>query len=525
MASQVSNNLEPRHDPKVDVLVVGAGPTGLTAAAEALRYGMSVRIIDRKAGRGAFSKALVVHARTLEVFETMGVVDNILAEGVPFAALNARSTTGHRTTRVDLLGLGWGDTAYPYWLSVPQHATERVLQGNLERLGVTVEWSTTLLGLQDHGTQVEATLEGPSGAETVTARWVIGCDGGQSTVRSQAGIRLERTGAGATFLLADAKTTLDLVEDEGYVYLAPEGLLIIVPMPEAGRWRLIAHVPTPLDAPASAIDASRLDDVIRRRTGLAFGSHDVSWTSQFNLSHGVADRFRSGQVFLAGDAAHIHSPVGGQGLNTGVQDAHNLVWKLALARQLSAPAAEELLASYETERRGVAVPMVRGVARATRMLTAHAGLARRALGVLAPRALARPWIHDKLGRAVGMLELAYPVDRREARKGVGRRLGNPELVSGGRAYDKLDPTGFSWVVWGGASPDPREREGACWRGLPVVFLPDDCLAAPAGVPAGRRVMLVRPDRYVAAAGPDAWSVHGVLSAMLASRPEDVAATN
>lgn len=507
MTSQGINDHKPQHD--VDILVVGAGPTGLTAAAEALRHGMSVRIIERKADRGAFSKALVVHARTLEVFETMGVVAGILAEGVPFAALNARATSSLQATRVDLLGLDWGDTAYPYWLSVPQHATERVLQGNVERLGGTVEWSTTLLGLQDRGTHVEVALEGPGAAETVMAQWVVGCDGGQSTVRRQAGIRLERTGAGATFLLADVKTTLDLAENEGYVHLAPEGLLIVVPMPEPGRWRLIAHMPRPFDVQVSAIDATRLDDVIRRRTGLQFGSHDVSWTSQFNLSHGVADRFRNGRVFLAGDAAHVHSPVGGQGLNTGVQDAHNLIWKLALAQQLSAPSARELLASYDTERRGTALPMVRGVARVTRMLTARASVARRVLGLLAPRVLARPWIHGKLGRPVGMLDLAYTVTRREARKGVGRRLGNPEFVSGGRLYERLSPNGFTWVVWGGALSESGDSEDACWRGLPVVFVPDGSLVVPAGVLAGRRVMLVRPDRYVAAAGPDAWSVPGV----------------
>lgn len=520
MRSHDINDHKPQ--PDVDVLVVGAGPTGLTAAGEALRLGLSVRIVDRTARRGAFSKALVVHARTLEVFEAMGIVDDILAEGVPFAALNARST-GRRVTRVDLLGLPWGDTAYPYWLSLPQHSTERVLESNLERLGGAVEWSTTLAGLEDRGTHVEATLRKAGADETITARWVVGCDGGHSTVRKEAGIRLERTGAGATFLLADVKTTLDLTEDEGYVHLTPEGLLIIVPMPEAGRWRLIAHMPTPLDVPVSATNATHLDDVIRRRTGLEFGSHDVSWKSQFNLSHGVADRFRSGRVFLAGDAAHVHSPVGGQGLNTGVQDAHNLIWKLALARQLSASAAEELVASYETERRGTALPMVHGVARVTRMITARASLARRILGILAPRVLARPRIHKKLGRAVGMLELAYPASRGEARRGVGRRLVNPELVSGGRLYERLSPTGFTWVAWGGVLSDPREPEDACWRGLPVVFIPDDSLIAPASVPVDRCVMLVRPDRYVAAVGPDAWSIHGALAGLVASPLDDAVA--
>ncbi|HMM83725.1 MAG TPA: FAD-dependent monooxygenase [Terrimesophilobacter sp.] len=495
----------PQRSPDVDVVVVGAGPTGLTAAAEALRHGLSVRIIERKADRGAFSKALVVHARTLEVFETMGIARDILAQGVPFAALNIRSTATRRATRVDLLGLHWGDTAYPYWLSAPQYATELALQKHLEALGGAVEWSTTLQGFEEVGDHVTVAMESPDGPEAVTARWIIGCDGGQSTVRRLAGIDLKRTGAGTTFLLADVKTTLDLVEDEGRVFLAPEGLLIIVPMPEPRRWRIIAHVNRAAADPR-AVDAAYLDDVIRQRSGLEFGSHDVTWTSQFDLSHGVADRFRTGRVFLAGDAAHIHSPVGGQGLNTGVQDAHNLMWKIALAHGSMKPAAQQLLDSYESERRGTALPMVNGVARVTALITARRPLVRKVLGRIAPTVLARRRVQQRLGRGVGMLNLAYATGRGKFGREVGKRLGNPLLGSGERLYEKLDPTGFTWVALGDVAPEERTSSAPCWRGLPVVFLPIDALAASSPA-VESRVVLVRPDRYIAAAGPNARAIH------------------
>ena len=332
----------------VDVFVVGAGPTGLTAACEALRHGLSVRIVDRKQGRSTYSKALVTHARTLEVFETMGVADAMLAEGVPFAALNAHTGPQRRAVRLDLLGLPWGDTAYPFWLSIPQYATEHILEEHLKNLGGAVEWGTSLDEVHNRGDHVEALVENDGGTEAVTARWLVGCDGGRSRVRDQVGLRLKRRDAGATFVLADVKSTLSMVEDEGYVYLAPQGLLLIVPMPEPGRWRIIAHVPTPPTDSHLTVDTAFLNDMIRQRSGLEFGSHDIVWTSQFNLSHGLADHYRRGRVFLAGDAAHIHSPVGGQGLNTGVQDAHNLLWKLAMA-DCSGSHAEKLLDSYEAQ--------------------------------------------------------------------------------------------------------------------------------------------------------------------------------
>ncbi|HEX5993925.1 MAG TPA: FAD-dependent monooxygenase [Jiangellales bacterium] len=485
----------------VDVLVVGAGPTGLTAACEALRHGLSVRIIERNATRSTFSRALVAHARTLEVFDTMGVVDAILGEGTRFAALNTYAGRRRRRVRVDLLDLPWGDTAYPYWLSIPQYATERVLETHLNRLGGEVEWRTTFDDkLVDHGDHVEAVLQRPDGGhETVRARWLIGCDGGRSRVREHAGLRLDRSADGATFVLADTRTTARLTEDEGHVYLAPEGLLLIVPMPEPTRWRIIAHVPTPPPDTALRTDAAFLDELIRRRAGIDFGSHDLTWTSQFNLSHGLADRYRRGRVFIAGDAAHVHSPVGGQGLNTGVQDAHNLLWKLAAARRMGDDAAvDRLLRSYEAERRPIAQAMVHATARVTRLLTAGAA-ARRILGVVAPLILARPTVQLRFGRGVGMLENAYPRGPLVAAAPPGgRRMPNPVLRHGGRLYERLDPLGHTLVVrrrLGEPHPDPDDPIP---DGVPHVVLPDDALGEPVrDLP---RVTLVRPDRYVAAAG-------------------------
>lgn len=491
---------------QVDVLIVGAGPTGLAAACEAVRHGLTVRIVDRAAQRSTFSRALVVHARTLEVFSAMGVSDAILAAGTRFAALNAHAGRRRRAVRLDLLGLPWGDTEFPFWLSIPQHSTESVLQAHLSSLGTEVEWAVTAEDVRDREDRVETRLRrSDGGVELVRSNWVIGCDGGRSLVRQRAGLRLNRTDAAATFVLADVKTTARLTQDEGYVFLHPQGLLLIVPMPEPGRWRIIAHVAKRTPG-APAVDAAFLDELIRHRAGIDFGSHDITWQSHFDLSHGVADHYRRGRVFIAGDAAHVHSPVGGQGLNTGLQDAHNLLWKLGLAARLEPAAADVLLDSYEAERRPVAAAMVTATARVTRALTRR-GI-RLVLGAVGPVMLGRARVQARFGRQVGMLDLGYSGSPlvHDAPPVAGRRMPNPRLPGGSRLHHRLDPVGHTWVVSGVRVTSDPDSADPQWHGLPVVSLSGDALDESVD---GRLppVILVRPDRYVAAAAdsaPAAW---------------------
>lgn len=497
--------------PPLDVLIIGAGPTGLTAAAEALRLGLSVRIVDRKDHRSTFSKALVMHARTLEALEGLALADRLVEAGAQFEALNV-TFEGRPAVRVDLGALEWGDTRYPFWLSIPQYETERLLEERVQELGGAVDWQTSLVALDQDDDGVTAALEGSDGAqESVRARWLVGCDGGRSRTRELVGVEMKRQSLRQTFVLADARTRCDLVPSEGHAWHAAQGLLLIVPMPEPDLFRIIAHVP---DAPDDLVlDEAFFDDLVRTRTGIDYGSHDLQWTSQFVLSQGLSERYRAGRVFLAGDAAHVHSPVGGQGMNTGIQDAHNLLWKLALARK--GGDAEAFLASYEQERRPVAHSMVRGTGRATQALTTTNTLLRPIIGAVASRAAANDRVQQMLGRSVGMLDLGYARSSILAgRDGIsdlipGQRLPNVDL--GERRLHDLVAGGHALLDFGedvtvvthgsinlGARSAGRVREALGVRGDGVVLVrPDRCVA---GCWSSRAAMDAFPPARLAAAG-------------------------
>jgi 2-polyprenyl-6-methoxyphenol hydroxylase-like FAD-dependent oxidoreductase len=365
----------------------------------------------------------------MEVLERLGCAENLLRAGAKFRALHIHTRPGRAKTRVDLLDLRWGDTRYPFWLSIPQYEVEHILEQRLEASGLRTEWSTELISLQQSDHEVLATLKTASGASVQhRARWALGCDGGRSRTRELLGVPLYRTDLGVSFALADVHTESELAGDEGHMVWADEGLLLIVPMPVPGLWRLIAQV----DEGFPDLDAGRWNDLVIRRSGMNLKVQSIGWHSRFRLTSGVSERLRRGRVFLLGDAAHVHSPVGGQGLNTGVQDAHNLLWKLGMVARDEVDQAhgERLLDSYESERHPIAVAMVRSTARATRLLTGKNRVFKALLRGVAPQLLQVSSLADRLGRGVGMLDL-----RTEGRD----RLPNPELASGGRLHDRLDP--------------------------------------------------------------------------------------
>lgn len=351
----------------IDVLVVGAGPTGLTMASELARHGSRPRIIDRAPAPATESRAFGVHARTMELFDTIGAIEPLLARGTPVQSVSVYNR-GSRMACIDLHGKI--DSKYPFILILPQSDTERVLTDHLASFRVRVDRSTTLEGLAQDDGGVTAHLRLPDGgAESVRCRYLIGCDGAHSVVRKGVDIPFEGAAYPNQWLLADMRLDWELDHDDLAVFTHPRGVSAYFPLAEQ-RSRFMFQLPdTGLD---DELGEPTLDHVRRLLTEREVPFREVrdpTWLAYFRLHHRLAARFRAGRVFLAGDAGHIHSPVGGQGMNIGIQDAFNLAWKLALVLRGHAPGT--LLDSYEVERRRVDRGVVDLTHRATTLVGAR----------------------------------------------------------------------------------------------------------------------------------------------------------
>lgn len=344
------------------VVIVGAGPAGLTAAIVLAEAGVDHVLIDRLALGANTSRAAAVHARTLEVLDELGIANELVARG-------DKVSTFHLHDGATSLGtIGFGDlpTAFPYTLLVPQDITEQVLLERLRELGGTVHRPFTVTGVLDEkdGVTVEY-VDGSDQPGAVTADYVIGADGMHSVVREQAGIGFTGDSYPQSFILADVRMSWPTPRDEVSLHLSPEGAAVVAPLPDqAGeRYRVVATVDEAPEHPG-------LDDIQQLLTARGPAGeirvHEVLWSSRFRVHHRVADHYRAGRILLAGDAAHVHSPAGGQGMNTGIQDAALLGTLLA---KVHAGEPDSLLNTYETVRRPIALEVVALTDRMTRMMT------------------------------------------------------------------------------------------------------------------------------------------------------------
>ncbi|MEV5374545.1 FAD-dependent oxidoreductase [Streptomyces nondiastaticus] len=342
-----------------EVLVVGAGPVGLTCAHELARRGVRVRVVDAATGPATTSRALATHARTLEVYDQMGVLDDILPRGRRVEHFTLHQN-GRRLVRFDT-DYSRLPTRFPFTLMIDQSLTEEALRTAAARHGVTVEWGVRLEDFEDRGGEVGAVLRHPDGrSEAITADWLVGCDGGHSTVRKRLGLKLVGESS-ETWLIADAVVDCGLPQDSIHWLRTSSGTVMMIPFPDEGKWRL-------LDTAESGYES---DDALARRfarkieegSGQPVRVRPPSWVSVFTIQQRMIPAMRSGRCFVAGDAAHVHSPASGQGLNTGVQDAVNLAWKLADV--IRGRAGEELLDTYGRER----VPVGAALLESTRMAT------------------------------------------------------------------------------------------------------------------------------------------------------------
>ncbi|WP_446215077.1 FAD-dependent monooxygenase [Micromonospora sp. IBHARD004] len=434
----------------VDVLIVGAGPTGLALAAQLAADGVRPRLVDRSTDRVHESRALAIQPRTLEVLARFGVTDQLIADGNPAVRLHLH--VRNRVLTLPMFDLGLADTAYPHLLFLSQAETERILCEHVRTSGVTVERGVELVDLRSTTDQVTCRLRHRDGREeTVGARYVVGCDGAHSAVRRDAGIAFEGSSYPQTFVLADVEAD-GLTTGAAHAFLSDTGMLLFFPLGRPASWRLLVMRPpadpTPPDATVTLDQVQALTDGY---TGGAVRLHDPVWMTNFRLHHRAARHYRAGRILLAGDAAHIHSPAGAQGMNTGIQDAVNLGWKLA--HTLRGGGAAGLLDTYEPERAPIGRMVLRFTDRAFTIATSTNPLVRFARTRVAPAVIPLA-ARARAGRAfafrtVAELDIRYrrsPLSvegPRPPRRGprAGDRLPDGPVVRDGRSTTLHQVTG------------------------------------------------------------------------------------
>ncbi|CAN5368846.1 FAD-dependent monooxygenase [soil metagenome] len=396
-------------------LVVGAGPVGLTIASELARHGVRCRIIDRAAEPAQHSKALAIFARTLETFEFMGIAERFVSAGNLIHGLSLH----HRLEEIGRIEFSSVPSPFPFALGLPQSETERILAEHLQTLGIAVERGVELTGFIQTSDAVHAQLRLPDGREeTMETPWLVGCDGAHSTTRHTLGMEFEGAPYDESFILADLQLETALARDRVHLFLGDDGILGIIPFAE-NLWRIVANIPPESrDESLPEVSLGEVQALLERRGPPQCPASDPVWMSRFHISHRKVRQFRQLRVFLAGDAAHIHSPAGGQGMNTGIQDAFNLAWKLALVVRQRAPA--HLLASYHRERDPVAREVLNLTDRITRMATMRNSVAQSVRDFLLPRVSGIDFVGDKIADRLAELHVSYRKSAIVQNFGAGR---------------------------------------------------------------------------------------------------------
>lgn len=367
---------------RTGVLIVGAGPTGLMLANQLARHGVNPMIIDRHAGPAEQTRAMAVHARTLEIYAKMGIAAEAIAKGAIGHGANMW-VSGRWAARIPIGDIGQGLSAFPFVLMLGQDENERILGKALREHDVAVQWRTELVSLEQWAEHVVAVVRQPDGSQrTVEAAWVAGCDGSRSVVRELNGIGFPGAPYEHTFFVADTEATGSMKPSELNVYLGRDGFHLFFPMHGVDRWRVIGILPKPLRARCD-VTFGAVIPAIQQETGAELEFRACDWFSTYRIHHRVAERFRDRRCILLGDAAHIHSPMGGQGMNTGLQDAYNLAWKLALV--VNGEADLKLLDTYAQERVPVAQRLLATTDLAFRLVVSDSWIA----GVLRTRVIAK----------------------------------------------------------------------------------------------------------------------------------------
>mmetsp|Transcript_36770 Transcript_36770/g.68153 ORF Transcript_36770/g.68153 Transcript_36770/m.68153 type:complete len:535 (+) Transcript_36770:115-1719(+) len=506
--------------PRIDLLVIGSGPVGLSAAIEAQRLGLSCRIIERKDKRRSNdSRAVIIHPRVLELLEAHPrIIQDIDERAGKISHLNIELVTENTTISIAREEQRFGDTDYASLCALPQYLTEKSLEDELNEGGGKVEYGIAFESLaQLTEDEVTATVvQLASGEkEDITAKYVMGADGGRSSVRDCVGINLDRHSSSVLFALSDVKIAENSPDKKlpgFHIMLTEGGPCAMIPLLD-GTIRFFMQAHEGILRDDVTLDKEFFEKHLREMTGKQFTLELGEWQTIFEVTHGVSDAYRNGRVFLAGDAAHVHSPIGGQGMNYGIWDAITLVSKIAWAERVLADhpeakdAAEEILASYAEERHSMGRELVSKVKLATSIVTTRNSYLQKFRNALMQTVV--PFVDKDMMRTAGQLDLAYkpsysrfilpaPTYWFSSKSYIcqpGQRLPNLVLEDGSKLYKQIDRVRHTWICINVMEPtDAVER---CIRVTPakeqtsVPAISKETLASP-------QAILVRPDLFVAA---------------------------
>ena len=333
---------------KTDVVIVGAGPTGLSLACQLIRYGIDFVILDKKETTTPHSKAIGVQARTLEIYEQIGLAEDLIAKGA--IAEKARMVVGGEVRgEVEFDEIGKGLSPYPFVLLVEQGKHEKILYDFSKAHGKEVLWSAELESFTQDASGVKANIKNATGeTETIEAKFLVGCDGAKSPVRHALGLKFAGSTFERMFYVADVEIDWDFSHDALMVFLMKNNLLAFFPMIGENRWRIVGTFPEEFAKDEGEVLYEEIEERIKQDAELDLDITNVNWFSTYKVHTRHVDKFSVGRCFLAGDAAHIHTPAGAQGMNTGIQDGYNLAWKIALV--LKEKASLKILETYNEER-------------------------------------------------------------------------------------------------------------------------------------------------------------------------------
>lgn len=478
------------------VLIVGAGPTGLILAVWLARTGTRFRIIDKAERPGTASRAMVVQARTLELYRQLGFADEVIAAGFPLKRIRMRQENEQIAT-VEFAEIGTKVSPYPFALSYPQDAHERFLVEKLRDLGIDVEWKTELTQFRQQADVVEATLKKDGRTETYACDYLCGCDGAKSAVRQQLGLDFPGGTYEELFFVADVEGVGPTAGEDLNLSFGKETLHLVFPLPRKGVYRLIGIVPREA-ATRQEIGYEDVRSSVETTIGLKVSK--VNWFSKYRVHHRVVDHFAVGRVFIAGDAAHIHSPAGGQGMNTGIGDAINLAWKVAAVQ--SGQAAPAILETYEAERIAFAKWLV---ATTDKLFQAMVGKGWTAemfrtllLPHIAPLLLGWSAIRKAQFRLVSQTRIHYPDSPLSAGK-AGHISGGDRLpwIEDLANFDKLKSLKWQVHCYGNATREAWQLAREHGMELEEFEWTKDCDEA--GLQQGA-FYVIRPDGYIAVAG-------------------------